>query len=156
MLSLSIELVFKSEVVSNHRDKFAVGGLSSVVLNGVAKIRIKRIHVASVPRDLNGVSDCTLDAACGGLVFLCHRGIEYLCDTVDYIAVIYGKQDRRAEILISLNMRGHTYLVDYFGNLSLYVRSSTLLCLFKCNNIMISISNKSIYVLAKAFYVIWL
>ena len=63
-----IQFIFQSEIIGYHRDKLAVRGLASVVLNGIAEVGIEGIHVASVPRDLDRVTDGTLDAACGGLI----------------------------------------------------------------------------------------
>jgi hypothetical protein len=66
----SIQFIFKSQIIRYHRDKFAICRLSAVVLNGVSKITVQRIHVASIPRDLDGVANGTLNARGGGLVFL--------------------------------------------------------------------------------------
>ena len=97
-----IEFVLESEIVSYHSDKLAIRGLTSVILNGVSKVRIEGIHVAPIPSDLNCVSDCSLDTARGGLVFLCHGGIQDFCDTVDDVAVIYREHYRSSEILVAL------------------------------------------------------
>ena len=35
-----INLIFQSQIIGNHCDKFAIGGLSAVCLNGVAEIGI--------------------------------------------------------------------------------------------------------------------
>ena len=52
-----IQLILESEVVCDHRDKFRIRGLSAIILDGISKVTIQRIHIASVPRDLNGVAD---------------------------------------------------------------------------------------------------
>ena len=54
-INMSIQLVFKPQIIRNHRDKLAICGLSSIILNGISKIRVQRIHIAAVPRDLNGM-----------------------------------------------------------------------------------------------------
>jgi len=100
--SYLIHLIFKSQIIRNHGDKLAIRGLSSVILNGVSKVRIEGIHVAPIPSDLNCVSDCSLDTARGGPVFLCHGGIQDFCDTVDDVAVIYREHYRSSEILVAL------------------------------------------------------
>ena len=97
-----IEFILEPEIISNHRDKLAICGLSSIVLDGVSKIGVKRIHVAAVPRDLDCVSDCSLNAACGGLVFLRDGRVKNLRDAVDDVAVIYREHYRSSEILVAL------------------------------------------------------
>ena len=52
-----IQLIFKPEIIRDHRDEFRIRGLSTIVLDGVPKVTIQRIHVAAVPRDLDGVAD---------------------------------------------------------------------------------------------------
>jgi hypothetical protein len=66
---ISIQLILQFQIIGYHGDKLAIRRLSAVVLDGVAKVRIKRIHVASVPSHLYRVTDGTFNAACGGLVF---------------------------------------------------------------------------------------
>ena len=84
-----MKLVFETEIISYHRNEFTICGLSAIILNSVAEIRIERIHVASVPRDLNGVTDGSFDSRRCGLVFLRYGGVENLCNRVDNLAVIY-------------------------------------------------------------------
>jgi len=48
------------------------------------------------------VADGTLNAACGGLVFLCYGRVEDLCDAIDDIGVLDGEQYCGAEVLIAL------------------------------------------------------
>ena len=67
---LLVQFVFEPQIICNHRDKLAICGLSAIILDGISKVRIQRIHVASVPRDLDGVADGALHARSGGLVFL--------------------------------------------------------------------------------------
>ena len=64
-----IKLIFQSQIIGYHRDKFAIGGLSAIVLDSITEIGVKGIDVAPIPRDLDGVADGTLNAACGGLIF---------------------------------------------------------------------------------------
>ena len=72
-LPYQYSLYFKPQIIGNHREKLAVCGLTSIILNGISEIRVKRIHVASVPCDLDGMADGTLDSVCGRLVFLRNR-----------------------------------------------------------------------------------
>ena len=56
-------------LVSDHRDKFAVGGLAPQVVDGIAEVAVEGIHIAPVPRHLNGMADGALHAAGSGAVF---------------------------------------------------------------------------------------
>lgn len=51
---LSVQFVFKTEIICYHCNKFRVRGLSSVVLNSISEIGVEGINVASVP----GYLDC--------------------------------------------------------------------------------------------------
>ena len=55
--------------VSYHRDEFAVGGFSAQVVDGIAEVAVEGIHIAPVPRHLDGVADGPLHAAGSGTVF---------------------------------------------------------------------------------------
>ena len=74
----SIQLILQPQIISDHRNEFRICGFTTIILDCISKIRIKRIHVASIPRDLDSVADGALDAAGSGLVFLCHGGVEHL------------------------------------------------------------------------------
>jgi len=124
---MSIQLVFKPQIISYHGDKLTISRFSSVILNGIPKIRIQRIHVASVPRDLNSMTNGTLDAACGGLIFLRNRRVENFRDRINYVRVLDGEEDSGTEILVALDMRGDADLVDDASDLSLNVRSVVLI-----------------------------
>ncbi len=56
-----IHFILQPQIIRDHRDELTVRRLSTIVLNGVAEITVEGIHVASVPCDLNGVADSTLD-----------------------------------------------------------------------------------------------
>ena len=53
----SIQLILEPQIIRDHRNEFGIRGLSAVVLNGITKVRVQRIHVAAVPSDLDGVAD---------------------------------------------------------------------------------------------------
>ena len=55
--------------VSDHRDEFAVGGLAPQVVDGIAEVAVEGIHIAPVPRHLDGMADGPLHAAGSGTVF---------------------------------------------------------------------------------------
>jgi len=54
-----IQLIFQPQIIRNHGDKLTIRGLTAIILNRISKIGIERIHVPSVPRDLDGVADGT-------------------------------------------------------------------------------------------------
>ena len=106
------KLIFQPQVVSYHGNKLTIGGLSAVVLYCVAKVAVQGIHVPSVPRHLNGVTDGTLHTAGRGGVFLCHRRVEDFGHRVDDVAVLDGEQNGGAEVLVALDVGGDADLVD--------------------------------------------
>ena len=67
------------------------------------------------------MSDCSLNAACSGLILLRNGRIEDLGDTVDDVTVLDGEEDSRAEILVALDMCRYTDLVNDASDLRLYV-----------------------------------
>ena len=76
---LSIQLIFQSQIVGNHGDELRVGGLTAIVLNGIAEIGVERIYVASIPSDFYSVADGAFNAAgCGGVLFG-NAGVEHFC-----------------------------------------------------------------------------
>ena len=50
-------------------------------------------------------------------VCLCNRRIELLRDGIEDIHILYCHQDRAAQILVSLDMCWHAYLMNDFRNL---------------------------------------
>ena len=116
-----MKLVFETEIISYHRNEFRICGLTSIILNSVAEIRIERVHVAPVPRDLDGVADGSFDSRRCGLVFLCDGGVENLGDRVDNLAVVYCHDDCGAEILISLDVGGDFLGLFFTGFIALFI-----------------------------------
>lgn len=112
-----LDFIFQSEVVSDHGDKFRVGGLAAVVLDGVAKIGVEGVHVAAIPSDFDSMADGTLHTGGGGLVLLGYRGIENLGHRVDDVAVLNGHKNGGSQILIALDMRGDADLMNDLGHL---------------------------------------
>ena len=89
-----MELIFQPQIIRDHGNKLRICGLSSVILNGVSKIRIERIHVASVPRHLDGMADGkksiglfiglnTLNLLC--CLILAHNKISVKRQTYEYL-----------------------------------------------------------------------
>lgn len=120
----------KSEVIRDHGDEFAICGFTAVVLDSVAEVRVECVNVTSIPCNLNGVAYGALNAACRGLVFLGDRGVEYLGDGIDDVAVFYRQQNSGAQILVALDVRGYTDLMYDLRNLRFYVGCS---CHTACN-----------------------
>jgi len=52
----------KAQIIGNHSDELAVGRLAAAGLYSIAEIGIEGIYVASVPSDLNGVANGSLDS----------------------------------------------------------------------------------------------
>ena len=80
-------------LISYHRDELRVGGFSAQVMDGIAEVAIEGIHIAPVPRHLNGVADGPLHAAGGGAVFLGNLRVQAFGDRIDIVRLIHGEQD---------------------------------------------------------------
>ena len=93
--------------VSDHRDEFAVGGLAPQVVDGIAEVAVEGIHIAPVPRHLNGMADGALHAAGSGTVFLGNFRVEALGHSVDVLRLVHGEQDGIPQELIALDMSGN-------------------------------------------------
>ena len=98
--------------VSNHRDEFAVGGFAPQVVNGIAEVAIEGIHIAPVPRHLDGVADGPLHAAGSGAVFLGNFRVEALGHSVDVLRLVHGEQDGIPQELVTFDVGGNTDLVQ--------------------------------------------
>ena len=92
--------------VSDHRDEFTVGGLAPQVVDGIAEVAIEGIHIAPVPRHLNGVADGPLHAAGSGTVFLGDFRVEAFGHSVDVLRLVHGEQDGIPQELVALDMGG--------------------------------------------------
>ena len=117
MEGILLDLVFEAEIVGDHGDEFGVCGLAAALLNGIAEVGVEGVHVAAVPRDLDGMANGALHAGGGGLVLLCDRGVEDLGDRVDDLAVLDRHQNGGAEILIALDVGRHADLMNDLGDL---------------------------------------
>ena len=93
--------------VSDHRDEFAVGGLAPQVVDGIAEVAVEGIHIAPVPRHLNGMADGPLHATGSGAVFLGNFRVEAFCHSVDVLRLVHGEQDGIPQELIALDMSGN-------------------------------------------------
>ena len=64
---MSIHLIFQPQIIRDHGDELRIGGLAAVILDGVAEVGVEGIHVAAIPRHLNGVANGSFHAGGGGL-----------------------------------------------------------------------------------------
>ena len=80
-------------LIGDHCDKLRVGGLAAQVVDGVAEIAVEGIHIAPVPRHLDGVADGPFHPAGGGAVFLGDFRVQALGDGVDVLRLVHGEQD---------------------------------------------------------------
>ena len=80
-------LQLKLQFVSDKGDEFRIRGFSLGIADGISEKSLECIQVTSVPGHFDGVANCTLHTAGGGLEGLCHLGVE---DFRDGIGVPYG------------------------------------------------------------------
>ena len=104
--------VFQPQIVRDHRNEFGVGRLAARILHGVAEERVQHLQIAAVPRDLDGVTNRTLDTRGGGRVHLGNGGIQHLGDGIDDLNVVDGHNDRRPQVGVPLDVRGYADLVN--------------------------------------------
>ena len=90
--------------VSDHRDELRIGGLAPQIVDGIAEVAVEGIHIAPVPRHLNGMADGALHAAGSGAVFLGNFRVEALGHSVDVLRLVHGEQDGIPQELIALDM----------------------------------------------------
>ena len=83
-------LELKLELVRNQGDELTIGGLSFGVGYRVAEEALQGIQIASVPGDLDGVSDCPLYPGWGGAECFRHLGVEDLGDGVACLTARWG------------------------------------------------------------------
>ena len=91
-------------------------------MNGVAEVGVQGLHVPTVPRHFNGMADGALYAAGCGLIFFGNGRVKNFGDGVDNLAVVDGQQNGGAQILVALDMRRNTDLMDDLGDLCFNVR----------------------------------
>ena len=59
-------LQLQLQLVRDEGDELRVGGFAFGIADGIAEESLQSVQIASVPRDLNGVTDSTFDAAGSG------------------------------------------------------------------------------------------
>ena len=93
-------------LVSYHRDELRIGGLSAQIVDGIAEVAVQGIHVAAVPRHLDGMADGALHPAGGGAVFLGDFRVQALCHCVDVLRLVHSEQDGIPQELVALDVGG--------------------------------------------------
>ena len=78
----------QGKAVGDHGDEFAVCRLAFDVRHGVAEEFLQNLDIAAIPRDLDGMAYCTLDARRRCAEFFSDLGIQHLGDGIDYIHVV--------------------------------------------------------------------
>ena len=105
---------FKTQVVGDERDEFGVGGLTARGVYRVGEYAGEYVNVAAVPGDLYRMADSTLHSGACGLVALCDSGIQQLGNAVYHLVVVDGEHYCGAQVVVTLDVRRNTHLVDYF------------------------------------------
>ena len=93
-------------LIGDHRNELAVGGLSAQVVDGVAEVAVQRIHIAAVPRHLDGMADGALHPAGGGAVALGDFRVQALGHRVDILRLVHREQDGVPQKLVTLDVGG--------------------------------------------------
>ena len=107
---------FKAQVVGDERNEFGVGGLAAGGVDRVGEYAREYVDVAAVPGDLYCVADSTLHPGACGLVALRDRGIQQLGNAVYHLVVVDGEHYRGAQVVVALDVRRDSYLVDYLSD----------------------------------------
>ena len=68
----SSQFILQPQIIRDHSNKLAIGGLTAIILDRVPKIRIERIHVAAIPGHLDGMTDGALHPGGGGGILFGH------------------------------------------------------------------------------------
>ena len=106
----------KLQFVSDQGDEFRVRGFSFGIADCIAEKSLQGIQIPSVPGYFDGVSDSTFDSAGGGLKCFGYLGIQYFCDGVDDVHIVYRNDDGLSQILVALDMGGDADLMDDSGD----------------------------------------
>ena len=94
-------------LIGDHRNELAVGGLAAQVVDGVAEVAVQGVHIAPVPRHLNGMADGALHPAGGGAVALGDFRVQALGHRVDILRLVHREQDGVPQKLVTLDVGGN-------------------------------------------------
>ena len=89
--------------VSDHCNELRIGGLAPQVVDGIAEVAVEGIHVAPVPRHLDGVADGALHPAGGGTVFR----IGNLPNCCEVFSVLHRYRRKLFIVPLLYQMQGH-------------------------------------------------
>ena len=98
--------LIQPHLVGDHCNELAVGGLSTQVMDGIPKIAVQGIHITSVPRYLDGMTDGALHTAGGGAVFLGDFWVQTLRYRVDVVRFVHRQQDGIPQELVAFDVGG--------------------------------------------------
>ena len=76
-------------------------------MDGIAEVAVEGIHIAPVPRHLDGMADGALHAAGSGTVFLGDFRVEAFGHSVDVLRLVHGEQDGIPQELVALDVGGN-------------------------------------------------
>ena len=91
-------------LVGDHGNELAVGGLSAQIVDGVAEVAVQGVHIAAVPRHLDGMADGALHPAGGGAVALGDLRVQALGHRVDILRLVHREQDGVPQKLVTLDV----------------------------------------------------
>ena len=101
-------LLFQAQSVGNQRDKFRVGWLALVVIDGIAKKRVNGVHLPAVPCHFDSMADSAFHSGRSCIAFFCDGGIELFCNIIQDVHVVYAHNDGFAHVVVAADMRGDT------------------------------------------------
>ena len=91
-------------LVGDHGNELAVGGLSAQIVDGVAEVAVQGVHIAAVPRHLDGMADGALHPAGGGAVALGDLRVQALGHRVDILRLVHREQNGVPQKLVTLDV----------------------------------------------------
>ena len=94
-------------LIGDHGNELAVGGLSAQVVDGVAEVAVQGVHIAAVPRHLDGMADGALHPAGGGAVALGDLRVQALGHRVDILRLVHREQNGVPQKLVTLDVGRH-------------------------------------------------
>ena len=113
--------VFQTYFICDQSNKFRVGRLTFSGAYRIAEKRIDRVHFAPAPCNFDCMTYGTFYPARGRLMFFCDRRIQDFRDRIQHLHIVDCKDDRIPQILVSLDMRRNSDLVDNIGDISLQI-----------------------------------
>ena len=85
--------LIQPHLIGDHRDELTVGRFAAQVMDGIAEVAVKGIHVSPVPCHLDGVADGAFHPAGGSAVFLGDFRVQALGHSVDVLRLVHGEQN---------------------------------------------------------------